>query len=177
MVPRVRECPLALARRGLKLLLPHLERLRAHVVLDPDLLQSLARRVVVILGSQCGEREGSLPDRLHGLDNFRGEPGEGGRITLGANSNIAPEPLQTRRDRGRRAAPQGLADGFDGGAAPGGEDVQGRAFDVGVRDVRASLTGGAVRWGVTPYVDIISIITLYLHHIIQTIRDIIRIIW
>ena len=37
MVPRVRERSLTLARRGLKLPLPHLERLRAHIVLDSDL--------------------------------------------------------------------------------------------------------------------------------------------
>jgi hypothetical protein len=71
MIPRVGECPLALARRGLKLLLPHLEGLGSHPVLDSDLLQPLARRIVVVLGGLRGQRKRSLPDGFHGLDNFR----------------------------------------------------------------------------------------------------------
>src|ERR1039457_942970 len=61
MIPRVRKRPLALPRRGLKLLLPHLERLRPHLVLDPDLLQALARGVVLVLRTLRCERKCRYP--------------------------------------------------------------------------------------------------------------------
>jgi hypothetical protein len=93
VIPRVRERPLALPRCRLKLLLPHLERLSSHLVLDSDLFQPLARSVVVVLRALRCEREGSLPDRLNGFDDLRGEPGEGGRIPLGANAQVPPEPF------------------------------------------------------------------------------------
>src|ERR1019366_2160927 len=54
VVPRVRERPLALPRCRLKLPLPQLKRLGPHLVLDSDLFEALAGRVVVVLrGLRC----------------------------------------------------------------------------------------------------------------------------
>ncbi len=100
MITRVRQRPLALAGRGFIGPLPHLERLRAHVVLDPDLLQAFACGVLVVLRGLGGQRQRPLPNGFYGLDDFGGQPRERGRIALGANPQIPPEPLQARRNRG-----------------------------------------------------------------------------
>jgi hypothetical protein len=93
MIPRVGQRALALPRCRLKLLLPQRERLRAHLVLDPDLLQTLARGVVVVLRGLRGQRERALPDRLDGFDDLGGDSGEGGRVAARANAQVPPEGL------------------------------------------------------------------------------------
>jgi len=49
--------------------------LRAHLVLDPDLLQTLACRVVIVLCGLRGERERALPDLFDRFDDLGGDPG------------------------------------------------------------------------------------------------------
>jgi hypothetical protein len=63
VVPRVGERPLAFPRRGLKRLLPQLERLRPNLTFNADLLEALARGVVIVLRGLRRQRPGPvLPD-------------------------------------------------------------------------------------------------------------------
>ena len=86
MIAQVSERALAFPGGAFLGPLAHLKGLRPHLVFNSDLLQTLACRIVIVLGTLGGEGQGALPDRFDRLDDLGGQTGEGGRIPLRSNA-------------------------------------------------------------------------------------------
>jgi hypothetical protein len=117
MFARVGERSLANSRRRVPFRFTQRERLSAQLVLDVDLREALARRVVVVLGRLAGEFQRPLPDAVREVGDLRRHAGESSRVSFNPRTEIAPKAFEGTAEGVGRAAAQGLAHRFHRGPA------------------------------------------------------------
>jgi hypothetical protein len=86
MLVGVRQRLLASTRRGVPFLFAQGEGLGAQLVLNLNLLETLARRVVLMLGRFAGELQRPLPHSVGEVGDLRRHPGEGRRVPFDADA-------------------------------------------------------------------------------------------
>src|SRR3982074_790094 len=96
MLARVGERSLARPRRRVPFRFTQSEGLGAEFVLDLNLLEPLARRIVVVLGRLAGKLQRPLPHAVREIGNLRRHASERRRIPFDADAEIAPKALERR---------------------------------------------------------------------------------
>jgi hypothetical protein len=140
MLARVGERSLASSCRGIPLRFTQRETFGAELVLDLNLLEPLARRVVVVVGRLASERQRPLPHAVREIGNLRRHASERRRIPFDADAEIAPKALQGTADGIGGNSAERLAHRLHGRPPLRLQDSDRRALDLPVRDVHSANT-------------------------------------